>query len=490
MIHRLAPPLLLAGCACAFAPLTMTTVEVKYSFRSVVDTKLLGEAGLRRIGAKPDLVLLQSIVGKTEDGKEVIGVVEPQTLRKGAKVEVQETMLVNKPQGWRVEESSMLPHLAITSGTALMAAGITQDTAPGKHCAVTGGNSPMAAFMMCLLAGWGASVIAVTNARKEACLKCGASTVVDFRADSFADEAKGSLDLVVDTLGRESKSSIAELKRALGAQYVSVMPEILKLAVDDGVIFGGGKIMAYRSALQGGNNHAFWLPDDGGASMGMVNAVAELSASSPHLQKWGAGAGGSTDMVSMQEYLEALAWPKDRDTGLRYGFPGRTSEYWMEPSAEEVEVEDEQVAVAYRQQPTLLQQFSGAGAGATAGGAAQAAKGGKKGASSKPIGGGIKEVASAADLAAATHEDKAILFVSSGSCRVCKYLGTWYRKLEPQFEDIEFLHMDAQSDPQLVGRQLGLNAVPSFVAFKGGKMLATVTSSDKTKIEELVQKLA
>jgi hypothetical protein len=42
------------------------------------------------------------------------------------------------------------------------------------------------------------------------------------------------LSVVIDTLGRETTGSIAYLKQALGAQYVSIMPDILKLAVDEG----------------------------------------------------------------------------------------------------------------------------------------------------------------------------------------------------------------------------------------------------------------
>jgi hypothetical protein len=42
------------------------------------------------------------------------------------------------------------------------------------------------------------------------------------------------LSVVIDTLGRETAGSIAYLKQALGAQYISIMPDILKLAVDEG----------------------------------------------------------------------------------------------------------------------------------------------------------------------------------------------------------------------------------------------------------------
>jgi hypothetical protein len=62
--------------------------------------------------------------------------------------------------------------------------------------------------------------------------------------------------------------------------------------------------------------------------MVIVSTIAHLIDSTPNdkVKKWKAsiGTSGSSGMVSMQEYLEALAWPKDSDTGLRYGFPGTT----------------------------------------------------------------------------------------------------------------------------------------------------------------------
>jgi hypothetical protein len=97
-----------------------------------------------------------------------------------------------------------------------------------------------------------------------------------------------------------------------------------------GVIFGGSKLLSCRSLLQSSNklsaDCSYWLPNS--ASMANVSTIAQMidSTSNDTVKKWKAsiGTSGSSGMVSMQEYLEALAWPKDSDTGLRYGFPGTT----------------------------------------------------------------------------------------------------------------------------------------------------------------------
>jgi hypothetical protein len=100
---------------------------------------------------------------------------------------------------------------------------------------------------------------------------------------------------------------------------------IVKHMNTTGVIFGGSKLLSYRSLLQSSSNPSadcsYWLPNT--ASMSIVSSIAQMIDNSDDLQKWKSCLSTSTNgMVSMQEYLCALAWPKDSDTGLRYGFPG------------------------------------------------------------------------------------------------------------------------------------------------------------------------
>jgi hypothetical protein len=49
--------------------------------------------------------------------------------------------------------------------------------------------------------------------------------------------------------------------------------------------------------------------------------------------------------------------------------------------------------------------------------------------------------------------------------------------------------MNANSDALFIARTLQLTSVPSFAYYKGGKLQSTLTSSDKQKIEDALQKL-
>lgn len=82
------------------------------------------------------------------------------------------------------------------------------------------------------------------------------------------------------------------------------------MAVDEGVLFGAGKILQYQKTVSRDDSRTYFLPNT--EAVGLVSEVSKL-VSSRHVKLDGVG----TEYVGMQEYLEALAWPKDTDTGLR-----------------------------------------------------------------------------------------------------------------------------------------------------------------------------
>lgn len=83
-----------------------------------------------------------------------------------------------------------------------------------------------------------------------------------------------------------------------------------QVAVEEGVLFGAGKILQYQKMIAKDDARTYFLPNV--EAMGLVSQVASMvSSKSVKL-----GAIG-TEYVGMQEYMEALAWPKDSDTGLR-----------------------------------------------------------------------------------------------------------------------------------------------------------------------------
>lgn len=75
-------------------------------------------------------------------------------------------------------------------------------------------------------------------------------------------------------------------------------------------MFGAGKILQYQKTVARDDSRTYFLPN--AEAVGLVSQVAAL-VNSRHVKLDEVG----TDYVGMQEYLEALAWPKDADTGLR-----------------------------------------------------------------------------------------------------------------------------------------------------------------------------
>lgn len=83
-----------------------------------------------------------------------------------------------------------------------------------------------------------------------------------------------------------------------------------QVAVEEGVLFGAGKILQYQKTVAKDDSRTYFLPN--AEAMGLVSHVVAL-VEEESLQLGAIG----TEYVGMQEYMEALAWPKDSDTGLR-----------------------------------------------------------------------------------------------------------------------------------------------------------------------------
>lgn len=84
-----------------------------------------------------------------------------------------------------------------------------------------------------------------------------------------------------------------------------------QVAVEEGVLFGAGKILQYQKAIGRGDSRTYFLPNADAMEL-VLSVVGLISSKSVELGVVG------TEYVGMNEYMEALAWPKDYDTGLRY----------------------------------------------------------------------------------------------------------------------------------------------------------------------------
>lgn len=84
----------------------------------------------------------------------------------------------------------------------------------------------------------------------------------------------------------------------------------MQVAVEEGVLFGAPKILQYQKTITKDDARTYFLPND--EAMGVVSQVASMASS-----KTVDLASVDAEYIGMQEYMEALAWPKDSDTGLR-----------------------------------------------------------------------------------------------------------------------------------------------------------------------------
>lgn len=79
-------------------------------------------------------------------------------------------------------------------------------------------------------------------------------------------------------------------------------------------------------------------------------------------------------------------------------------------------------------------------------------------------------------------------FVLICRVRLFVYSCRFYRKLARRQQQVLFGRVDASSTPELA-RKLGLTAVPSFVTFREGEVVTSTATSNKKKIEKLVEEL-
>jgi hypothetical protein len=115
---------------------------------------------------------------------------------------------------------------------------------------------------------------------------------------------------VVDTVGTDVESIAANLEKMKGAAYVSTMPSSTRRMQQKGLLAGAGifgSVFAGKPEVAPTNAH--WLPERQGVEV--VEYVLRLG---PSLSLPKAAPG-------MDDYWDAILWPKDAELNYRFGFP-------------------------------------------------------------------------------------------------------------------------------------------------------------------------
>ena len=147
--------------------------------------------------------------------------------------------------------------------------------------------------------------------------------MIDYKKESFF-EVVPDIFLVVDGLGDGQES--AGLRKQ-GVKYVSVMHPAVALVVREGLWSGGRALSRHVSGED--DSCVFEASEEAMLLIKSAMGVLWAAGVKPTLGKEAYTAG---------EWLEAMGWPKDTDTGGRFGFPGRN--LWEAPAFTSIAASD------------------------------------------------------------------------------------------------------------------------------------------------------
>jgi thiol-disulfide isomerase/thioredoxin len=266
------------------------------------------------MGAQEPLANSYYAVGASAGGKVIVPC--PAGTEVGATLSVPGNLAVPVPGGWKNEEAGLFPALCIPFLENLQSAGISLSELAGKSVVVIGGQGPAGSVALQLASAAGARVVATGSGwgAEKSLRALGAQQVVDYKRDSFLELVQ-DIFLVIDALGVGDEEAAL---RKLGIQYVSVMHPAVALVVREGLWSGGQQLQRHAS---GKADACQFEPSE--EAMLMIKSAAELLSAGGVTPSYGKTA------YTASEWLEAMGWPKDADTGGRFGFPGRS--LWESP---------------------------------------------------------------------------------------------------------------------------------------------------------------
>ncbi|RGP74772.1 thioredoxin [Fusarium sporotrichioides] len=74
-------------------------------------------------------------------------------------------------------------------------------------------------------------------------------------------------------------------------------------------------------------------------------------------------------------------------------------------------------------------------------------------------------------------------------CGPCRMISPIFEKLSDTFGNVTFAKVDVDACPD-VAQELGIRAIPTFIAFKNGQKSSEALGADPSKLEQLVSRAA
>ncbi|WVF70765.1 thioredoxin [Kwoniella sp. CBS 6097] len=74
-------------------------------------------------------------------------------------------------------------------------------------------------------------------------------------------------------------------------------------------------------------------------------------------------------------------------------------------------------------------------------------------------------------------------------CGPCKMISPHFAKLEEKYPGVKFVKVDVEEQEQ-IAKEAGIKAMPTFIAYKDGQPIETVTGAVPGKLNGLLEKIS
>lgn len=215
-------------------------VLVRVAAAGVAPWDALIREGKSKVSPQPPLTLGSDLSGVVEavgagvndfkKGDEVYGVTNAQFVGAQAEYAVASaTMIAPKPQRLSMVEAASVPVVAVTAWQMLFE---HARPAAGQTVMVLGAAGNVGAYAVQFAANTGFDVIAVVGSKDVAYVRTlGAKDVIDYRVTDFVDAA-GAVDVVIDTVGGETRDRAFGVLKPGGILVTVVSTEFVPARAD------------------------------------------------------------------------------------------------------------------------------------------------------------------------------------------------------------------------------------------------------------------
>ncbi len=286
----------------------------------------------------------------------------------------------------------------------------------------------------------------------------------DSLVDTISNERKGMIISQDNPYGGSTLLQLLDLKHQCN-KYISTLPQSQQIVKNEGVLFGPGKANAHVKAMESVSlAKCISLVPSLGFGKSTLQRLLDSNVlfTSKNNNNKSIVARGWT----MKDFWEETSWPRDSSgTGIRYGFPVQ---------------EEEDLDELFRKEQEGMQQRARVGSPEERGGMDNEETTKQLLIDEKnPYVTQIMGVDGLAQKVISKQKD-CVIFVAMRSCRTCKGINPIFSKLarERGGDNLMFAKADATgASGKALGRQMGVESVPSFVLFRNGVRYGAVSTS-------------